>query len=394
MDIEELIRYHNECVYLDFKLDEYSKEKKAELIKDVMSFANAHHDGDKYIIIGIKKEAGKHIYNSIDAPKDSAGIQQTILHNIEPELDISYTPFHLDGIKYMVLTIKSPQNQPYLAKKTINSENGKAMLIEGDCWVRKGDLKLKATRKDFDRMYLRHLESRYFKGDVEILFTPAQSRRLCLQTIGDIELPSTLTQERIRKIIDKKEALRAKDPKAYEFSNINLAPMFSGRPYEKRSIEELKKILETLREDFFEKDMHHVYEERSHRVNLSITNRGNEYIEDASIQVRIKRSGGLAIADVVYKVRESSSNPMLPYVPRVASYSELNYPSVEVIDDFYVISEDIGDLKHDITQNAFKVPLRLVIENNAVEREIPVECLIRAKNLKEPIKQILIIEVV
>lgn len=55
-EVKELLDCHAESDYLDFKEDNYPKDKKDELIKDLIAFANSHSIRDKYIIIGAKEK--------------------------------------------------------------------------------------------------------------------------------------------------------------------------------------------------------------------------------------------------------------------------------------------------------------------------------------------------
>lgn len=57
--IKALIEDGYECDYLDFKEKQYSKEKNVDLIMDIMAMANSSHNGDKFIIVGIKERPGE-----------------------------------------------------------------------------------------------------------------------------------------------------------------------------------------------------------------------------------------------------------------------------------------------------------------------------------------------
>lgn len=393
MDIEELIRYHGEGAYLDFKLKEYTKDNRFELVKDVMSLANSNYTGDRYIVIGIKKKVEGVEYHSIDNPKDGAEIQQTIHASIEPELDVEYRPFHLEGNNYVVLTVRNPTNQPYIAKSNIKAGDYKNGVTVGDCWVRKGEYKVRAVRKDFDRMYLSRLNEKYFNGDVGITFSASRTRTVTLNTIKDVVLPSVVAESRIRKIIAEKEAQLERDPKPHKCSPLNAVPLYPNIPYEQRPLYELRELLENVSNVYEDEDLYYFFEEKSHKINLCIINNGNEYVEDASIEVRMKRVEGLYIADKVYRLKESKGNPLFLNMPTPASYSELNYPDVDVTDEYFVIKEDIGSIKHHVLQDAFRVPFRLVIGHDIKEKEINVECTVRGKNLKEAIVRELTIQI-
>ena len=84
-ELQELILYENENVRLDFKRDEYVREKYSAFLKDVMSMANAFTQENRYIIIGLKPKAdGERGYVGIEGNfTDSATYQQLVFENIE-----------------------------------------------------------------------------------------------------------------------------------------------------------------------------------------------------------------------------------------------------------------------------------------------------------------------
>ncbi|MBL4806498.1 MAG: ATP-binding protein [Rhodobacteraceae bacterium] len=55
--VQELIYSKTEGTYWDFK--EIHHQNKAELIHDIICLANARHDGDRYLIYGVKDETGE-----------------------------------------------------------------------------------------------------------------------------------------------------------------------------------------------------------------------------------------------------------------------------------------------------------------------------------------------
>lgn len=60
--ISELIEFGYECDYLDFKERQYNRDKNMDLIVDIMAMANSRHNGDKFIIVGVKdRPEGKEI---------------------------------------------------------------------------------------------------------------------------------------------------------------------------------------------------------------------------------------------------------------------------------------------------------------------------------------------
>lgn len=152
-EINELIEFHHESEYLDFKREEYNEQNKPNLIKDVLAFANAHSVGDKYIIIGVDKKAdGTQLFDIL--PKlDSANIQQYIHENIVPEIDIAYFPYDYKGHNLMVLQLRDPSDRPYFTSKNVAFKKGTVLLKENECWIRKGSYQMSASRADFEKIY-------------------------------------------------------------------------------------------------------------------------------------------------------------------------------------------------------------------------------------------------
>ncbi len=99
-NIEWLIKYERESTRLDFKREQYKKEKNKNLIKDIMSMANAPIDGKKYIVVGVKdKTDGEKEYHAIQKEEfiDQATYEQVIRENIEPSIEFSYSPLEVGG---------------------------------------------------------------------------------------------------------------------------------------------------------------------------------------------------------------------------------------------------------------------------------------------------------
>lgn len=147
--IINLIEYGYECEYLDYKEKQYSKEKHSDLITDIMAMANSRHEGDKFIIIGVKdKPDGKQI-KGIPSEEfiDSATYTQVIHSNIEPEIQFDYFKYEYNGYTLGIFRIYNTNNKPYMIKKNFNKLN------MGLCLVRKGSTNSAAKRSDFDFMY-------------------------------------------------------------------------------------------------------------------------------------------------------------------------------------------------------------------------------------------------
>ncbi|MGE6593664.1 AlbA family DNA-binding domain-containing protein [Bacillus mycoides] len=148
--IIELIEQGVECEYLDFKAKMYPRKGCTDLLKDILSMANSHHKGTKYIILGVKDDIlnGRTIVGiDKDEKVDSSTYQQYILNNIEPNLNFDLQYVNINKKTIAVIEIKNTNNKPYMIKKNI------ANLHEGCCLVRKGSINTFANRADFDEFY-------------------------------------------------------------------------------------------------------------------------------------------------------------------------------------------------------------------------------------------------
>ncbi|MFF2528837.1 helix-turn-helix domain-containing protein [Brevibacillus sp. NPDC058079] len=157
--ISDLIEFGFECDYLDFKERQYNKEKSMDLLTDIMAMANSRHNGDKFIIVGVKdRPEGKEI-KGIEPKEfiDSSIYTQLILSNIEPEIQFDYFKYEYKGSVLGIFRIYSTDNKPYMLRKKYERLN------EGYCLIRKGSMNALAKRSDFDYMYLN-------KGQFEIRF--------------------------------------------------------------------------------------------------------------------------------------------------------------------------------------------------------------------------------
>jgi len=153
-NLDDIIKTEKEYTGLDFKRVQYSKEIHGEkthedLIKDIMSMANADIEGDRYIVIGvIYKNSNDRELKGINKDEfiDSAAYQELIRENIEPQIIFDYFKHEVDGIYFGIFKITQCDDQPYMMKKDFRN------LRKGECLIRKGDSQSRLIRADFDRI--------------------------------------------------------------------------------------------------------------------------------------------------------------------------------------------------------------------------------------------------
>jgi hypothetical protein len=394
-EIKELILFENENTRLDFKKIEYVKENYSSFLKDIISMSNANTNEDRYILIGLKPKSEKDRgFVGIEGElTDSASLQQLVYENIEPELNLEYFPYQYKEYQIGVIRISNCNNQPYLMKKDFG--NSKNKLYKGEGFIRKGSHQTRLVRKDYERFTNQKLDEKYFKGEIHFSFkTNNSSNEILLKSINELKIPSQIIKEKIERIIKEKTEKAEKLERLgmsnlYRFEGINLnASLFGGgTTYEQRDIPTLKKNLENVENTYSEDDNYEIFEKNSNKCNISILNKGKNYIEDASIVVKIPKSEGLYISEKVYQEpnQETFSN--------LSSNYQMDYPSVEITEDFFIIKNSIGNIKHQIKQDAFDIEFRLFASTKVEKKELKIECELFAKNLKTSIKEELLVRV-
>lgn len=118
----ENLLYESESTSLDFKSEQYefeksTDEKKGELLKDILAFANARRRGTAYILIGVKDtKCGKAEVVGIDKDLDDAQLQQFVNGKTNIPIEFLYKNINLEGKKVGVLEITHKKRPVYLKK--------------------------------------------------------------------------------------------------------------------------------------------------------------------------------------------------------------------------------------------------------------------------------------
>ena len=404
INFDDLIKYENENTCLDFKAIQYEKNQYEELIKDIMSMANADVENDRYIIIGVKhKPSGDRKMLNIKKGEfiDSAIYQQIIRENIEPDIKLEYFPYEHEGNLLGIFKISNCFDQPYMMKKDFRN------LKKGNSFIRKGTHEPRMTRRDLDIIIEKKIKKHKFDGKVQLSFSKyGSSQEIELMVTSDIKLPSQRAAEKIKGIIKEKQLAKIKtqNSDSTEISSIfelqkrlienpfRVTNPLSPIPYEQRTLEELQNNLKEVDQTYRDDDSYTLFELSSHKINISILNEGHTYIEDASIQLQINKIEGLLVAEKAYAEPKNIINSIVNL--HVPSYESMNYPEVNYTESSIVIYQRIGDVKHRLPINAFKVPIRIVFLDQLAGKVVEIKCKIFGKNLIKPLTETLKIKII
>lgn len=389
------IQHEYEGSKLDFKKTPYVKENYHELLKDIMSMANVLTNEKRYIVIGVKEHPDStKEYFSIPKEKivDQATFQQIVRDNIEPTIDFSYYPIELEDNTLGIIEIKNCEDAPYMMKKDYSPS-----LKKGDCFIRKGSQIEKLTRRDLDEI-LEFKKGKIFKEKILFGFGENLELKLTVNGVRNLELPSQIAEKEINSILkirkEKviKESLK-NDSEANKFEKLmNTLEKFKEPyyidPYRNRSTEQLQKDLENIKEIYEDYDLYYICEEKAEKVNLVLKNNANEYLNDASVEIQVPINSALVMEDIYEKPNNDYSQT------RVLNVEKYLYPRVEKKSDKYIVKQDIKVVKHHQFTNVFDSDLRVFFSDKQIGKTFNWSFTIYAKNLPNPIKGSLIIEVV
>ncbi|MDZ5712611.1 AlbA family DNA-binding domain-containing protein [Jeotgalibacillus haloalkalitolerans] len=376
-NLDTLIKYEREGTKLDFKKEQYRKEKYQDLIKDIMAMANAPIDGERHIVIGVKdKPDGTKEYFSLDRGEivDQATFQQVIRENVEPSIEFSYYTHEIEDKVFGIIEISHCNNPPYMMRKDFRG------LKKGECFVRKGSQQERMTRRDLDEI-LKHKDKIQFDRNIWVGFNSSLKNEISVNVVEKIDLPSENARSQIEKIIADR---KTKSSEVNQLSilgkvGVGYTNFFGNAPYEQRSTEELVKNLENIEETYYEDDLYYIGEELSEKINLTIRNEGNQYLEDVSIVLTIL-SHNIWVMD---RIHQEPNNDLWPR-PDV-DLDSLYYPNVTEINKGFKVTAELGQLRHKLDTLAFNEDLRVFFPRDSKGEIIEIEYTLYAKNLPTPI---------
>ncbi|RAJ24990.1 AlbA family DNA-binding domain-containing protein [Pedobacter cryoconitis] len=382
--IDELIKYHQEGEFLDFKREEYKSIKKHKLVIDVLSFANSEHQGDKFIIIGIEKVQNVVTIFDVQNADDAGIIQQTITDNIKPSLKISYTEHQYLNKNIVILTILNPENKPYAMKKRLNDPSNKVVLKEDSMKIRIGNINIDMRLEDLEKIYSKKFDSKpNFQGKVKIFFKDNEDTRIQLKSIGSPELPSKKEWLRIQdSIMRLEDAIHHEDNEAVDSQYAGLRQ----NEDRKRAIHTLKAQQNNVTITYRYQDYYLLGEILSNKLNFGILNNGDFPLKNATLIIDIPQYEGLHIVPRVLTKEEygKAKDNDLRYYPKIS----------KLPDGSNKLFIDVDDIKHKLPQLLLLSDIRLYFYDKMIGTSIKLNLTLHAENYQEILKFELFIDVV
>jgi len=406
-NLEWIVKYENESTNLDFKREQYRKENYINLIKDIMAMTNAAITGPRYIVMGVKhKTDGTKEYYSVSNLNDQADIENLIQANIEPTIKFQYFPLTLEGKQLAVIKIDEPIDPPYMMKKDYKG------LKKGDIYIRKGSKQSRMTRRDLDEVLSFRLRNK-FTDKIRIGFGTSLNKETTFKEtkLEPDAFPSYKKREYYqRKLKELEENLAVQQAQNEEESSSEdkgdfalkdvvrkvgrIGATFSsnisgnsirvgndsyGIPlyWDKKT---LKERIKNVEKTYADEDDYFIKETCSEKLNISIYNDGDSFLEDVNILFYFpKQYCWVAESMPTKPVSTSLHNLSLPNIHSISSY-----PDVYEENNFYVVEDYIEKIRHKQLSQIFTTDLRVLFKPLKESFEVRYE--IHAKNLSFPLK--------
>jgi hypothetical protein len=147
----ETLLHMEEGTALDFKQAQYEFEgatepTKSELLKDILSFANAWRATDAYILVGVQEvRGGRSVPVGIEKHLAESSLQQYVNQKTNRPVDFSYEAYGFEGKQIGIITVRGQERPIYLTR-----DCGK--LKKNVVYIRRGSSTDEATLEEVAQM--------------------------------------------------------------------------------------------------------------------------------------------------------------------------------------------------------------------------------------------------
>ncbi len=271
--IEELL-YGSEGVDLDFKRDQYPFDGqpdvvKAELLKDILAFANSFRRNDAYILIGVNEVDGgrAEVVGVADHLKD-ANLQEFVNTKTNRNVTFSYHVVEVEGKHVGVIRIEDQQRPVFLKKDfAFDAAKSKFKLPMDTVYHRVGSSTKVATPDEIIRMSASPVRQPVY--DVDFQFANFQKKvaiGTCLKTTHRFVA------------FDYKKIPDFVSPSAQGFGSLTIA---SGQIHDNKN--------------FWREAYNRLVWFAFQQVGFYLHNRGDATIDDVTVEMSFPMSEGFSV---------------------------------------------------------------------------------------------------
>lgn len=380
--LEDLVLFESANSALAFRERAYASADAAEFLEDALALANAEVKGPRFLFIGVRDIAGsERVLPGIDT--ETLGAMRRTLpalfsRFVEPPLKISLRSLKVRDATVALICFSECDNAPYLLSKSV------AGLPAGVGWLRRGTKRSQLTRADLQRLFAHRLASAPPAIDVQIAFAGDPPREEIELPVLDLkELPSALAASKLRRMLEAKTtAKEVLGRTETRFSRLLHAQIFGqDKTYESHSDESLRLMIDKTKDEHASADRHYELAVRAHRLELVARNSSAIALSSVMLRLRLPNLPGIGVADQLYSATGIDAESAA-------------YPLVTVGERVIDIDVSIGSLAAGAAVNVFREPPRLWIREPAAGKSIALDYTVHAPELREPIRDTLIIRIV
>ena len=377
--LEHLVRYESPHSGLELRRTIYGSDEEASAVVDCLALANADIKGRRFVIIGVDGHGGGRKLVGVDRAeleRFKRRFGELVATYIEPRLDAAVRAVEIDGRLIAYIRIKDCFAQPYLARQDLGGR-----LKAGMGFVRRGAETYPLQRSDMQRMFARSREAFPAKPSIRIGFAGKEPvDRLTLPVLAVGKLPSQLAAERLKSLLAAhSEARDVFGRTETQFSRLVHARLFGvDVPYRKRSDSSLVSALANVEADYNAADRHYLFEVRAHKLNFMIANDGDSNLHNVGFKVTLPKTDGIGVADRVHTEDETELAPG-------------GYPRVSSGPRTVSLEADLDTLFAGRSIRAFREPARLCVREQAGGKAVPVDYVLAADELPEPLEGSLVL---
>ncbi len=385
--LEKIVREGKEGEQVLFRRGAYTRQSQEELLRDVVSLANANVEGERVIILGV--EAGVHGATIFDIPREAIDgthrYHGVIRDFIEPPLNMHARSLAVDGKHLVALILDDCQDKPYMMRA-----DHSASLRRGDAWIRVKTENQRMGRRQLEAVFADRFAEALYTGKVEVGFDGNMlSQEMTVSTADAELLPSKDAKEKLTTLIEAKEQKGAIADENTFITRLTHARLFGAdQPYQSHSVSELRKELDNLVERYRDHDDYFRFEQHGQKVNLALVNQSEQELKGASIALMVPRASKFLLA------RRAPVNPANELKARKVYDDESSYPTVSELEKAYQVTENLGNVAPGQSLLAFKEPLRLFADKSLAGQKVTLFYKLYGRNLRQPISGKLFLKLV
>lgn len=376
--LEDIVREGTESAGVLFRRGAYSKQSQEELLRDVLSLANAKVEGRRVIVLGA--EAGDYGATVFNIPREAIDgthrYHGLIRDYIEPPLDMRAQSLSMDGKQLIAVILEDCTDKPYMMRADHSPR-----LRRGDAWIRVKAENMRMGRRQLEAVFADRFAEALYMGKVEVGFDGSMlSQEKTIKTADSDELPSKDAREKLTTLIEAKEQKGTVSDENTFITRLTHARLFGAdQPYQSHSVAELRAELDKLGEHYRDHDDYFRFVQHGEQLNIVLVNTSEQELKGASIALMIPRASKFRLAKRV------PPNPANELKPRKVYDDESSYPTVSELEKAYQVTDSLGSILPGESRLAFKEPLRLFVDKDLAGQKVTLFYKLYGRNLRQPI---------